>query len=323
MNYKLSVFTVFVLILTLLTLSACNGMTATPSPLGEGMQLSMSTQVSAPCEACAQATLAVALTQEKNKADNQAAATAEIARANAQATLNSANATVSAAQTQDQNNANVVAAQVAATAEIMRANAQATLNSAGSTQNAALAQDAVRQTQAQYDLQVAQAVGTQSAEALLTQQNKNDLAAGTQTVVANLIATQTQSAAATSQWYTDQSRQREEQRQGPIAFLWMWCLPIFIVLLAGLALWGFWRWMKIQQANQRIVENPVGKLQAPVAGVTHHQHDDSLPYIESDIVDSSYQLTQPVDQVHQWVDEVKNKLQSNDKKEEDDNTTDK
>ena len=49
-------------------------------------------------------------------------------RANAQATLNSANATLSAAQTQAQNNANVIAAQIAATAEIVRANAQATLN---------------------------------------------------------------------------------------------------------------------------------------------------------------------------------------------------
>ena len=104
----------------------------------------MSTQASVPCEACAQATLAAALTQEKNNADNQAAATAEIVRANAQATLNSANATLSAAQTQDQNNANVIAAQIAATAEIVRANAQATLNSAGSTQSAALTQDAIQ-----------------------------------------------------------------------------------------------------------------------------------------------------------------------------------
>ena len=310
------------LILTLLTLTACNGITATPSPLGEGMLLPMSTQVSEPCEACAQATLAVALTLEKNSADNQAAATAEILRANAQATLNSANATLRAAQTQDQNNANVIAAQVAGTAEIVRANAQATLNSAGATQSAALAQDAIRQTQAKYDLQVTQAVGTQSAEALLTQQNKNDLAAGTQTVVANFVATQTQSAVATLQWYTDQSRQREEQRQGPIAFLWMWCLPIFIVLLAGLCLWGFWRWLKIQQANQRILENPVDRLQAPAAEVIHH-HDDSLPYIESDVIENRYQLTQPVDQVHKWLDEVKDKLQSNDKKEENDNTTDK
>jgi hypothetical protein len=288
------------------------------------MLLPMSTQVSAPCEVCAQATLAAALTQEKNNTDNQAAATAEIMRANAQATLNSADATLRAAQTQDQNNANVIAAQVAATAEIVRANAQATLNSAGATQSAALAQDAIRQTQAQYDLQVTQAVGTQNAEAMLTQQNKNDLAASTQTAVANNIATQTQVAAATSQWYTDQSRQREEQRQGPIAFLWMWCLPIFIVILAGLVLWGFWRWMKIQQANQRILEKPVEKLQAPATEVTHHQYDDSLPYLESDVVDSHYQLTQPepADQVQQWVDEVKNTLQSNEE-DEDDSTTDK
>ena len=179
-------------------------------------------------------------------------------RANAQATLNSANATLSAAQTQDQNNANVIAAQIAATAEIERANAQATLNSAGSTQSVALTQDAIRQTQ-MADL------ATTNAQALVLQQNKNELAAGTQTAIANNIATQTQAAAATSQWYTDQDRQREEQRQGPIAFLWIWCLPIFIVILAGLVLWGFWRWLRIQQANQRILENPVDKLPAPAA----------------------------------------------------------
>ena len=106
------------------------------------------------------------------------------------------------------------------------------------------------------------AVGTQTAEAVIAQQNKNDLAASTQTAIANNIATQTQVAVATSQWYADQERQREEQRQGPIAFLWMWCLPMFIVLFAGLLLWGFWRWLKIQQANQRILENPVDRLPA-------------------------------------------------------------
>jgi hypothetical protein len=205
----------------------------------------------------------------------------------------------------------VIAAQIAATAEIVLANAQATLNSAGSTQSAAL-------TQSQYDLQVTEAAGTQSVEAMLTQQNKDDLAASTQTMIANNIATQTQSAVATSQWYTDQTRQREEQRQGPIAFLWMWCLPIFIVLLAGLVLWGFWRWLKIQQTNQRILENPVDRLPAPAVEVPHHHHNGSLPYLDSDIVDNGYQLTKPDDRVDQWLDEVKNTLR--DKKDEDDNT---
>lgn len=82
------------------------------------------------CEACAQATLAQALTQQKNSVDNQAAATAEIVRANAQATVDSANATLNAVQTQSQNDANVIAAQIAGTAEIVRANAQATINAA-------------------------------------------------------------------------------------------------------------------------------------------------------------------------------------------------
>jgi hypothetical protein len=297
--------------LVLLTLVACGTQPETPS--AADVLLFTPAQTSAPCETCAQATLAAAQTQEKSSADNQAAATAEIVRANAQATLNSANATLSAAQVQDQNTANAIAAQIA----IVRANAQATLNSAGATQSAALAQDAIRQTQLADQ-------ATTNAEAAVIQQNKNDLAAGTQTAVANNIATQTQIAAATSQWYTDQSRQREEQRQrqGPLAFLWMWCLPIFVVLFAGLCLWGFWRWMKIQQNRQRILENPVDKLQAQVVEVINHHIDNSLPYLESDIVDSRYQLSQPADQVNQWLDEVKDKLQRNDEKDENDNTTD-
>lgn len=263
------------------------------------------------CEACAQATLAVILTQEKGNADFQAAATAEILRANAQATLNSANATLSAAQTQEQNNSNIIAAQIAATAEIVRANAQATLNSAASTQVAAM-------TQAQYNLLVTESARTQSALAMLTQQNKDDLAASTQTAIANNIATQTQSAAATSQWYADQERQRDEERQGPIAFLWTWCLPIFFVLLAGLALWGFRRWLSIQQSNQRILATPVEKLPEPVVEVRRHRHDDPTPYIEGEFLNSGYKVTTPEDQVSQWLDEVKDELLNSDEKDKED-----
>jgi len=298
-----------VLIWVLLFLAACGVQPESP-PAAEMLLVTPTLQTAAPCEACAQATLAVVLTQEQNDANNQSAATAEIVRANAQATLYSANATLSAAQTQAQDNANIIAAQIAATAEIVRANAQATVNSAGSTQSAALTQDAIRQTP-----MAGQA--TTSAEALIYQQNKDNLAAGTQTAIANTIATQSQSAAATSQWYADQARQREEQRQEPIAFLWMWCLPIFIVLLAGLVLWGIWRWLKNKPANPRIHENPVGKLQAPAVEVMLDQQDDSLPALESDIVDSRHRLTKPDDQVRRWLDEVKHKLLGGDRKDED------
>jgi len=178
-----------------------------------------------------------------------------------------------------------------ATAEVMRANAQATLNSAGSTQNAALTQEAIRQTQVSN-------MATTDAEAVVNQQNKDELAASTQTAVANNIATQTQVAAATSQWYADQARQREEQRRGPIAFLWMWCLPVFVVLFAGLCLWGFWRWLQIQQNGQPIAEQPIGKLQ------------DRLLPPESDIVNGRYRLTKPDEQMRGWLDEIKRKLLS-------------
>ncbi len=303
---------VWLLALMFLTLTACNPVTTTPYANDASLLPMATQQISQVCESCVQATLAAAQTQEKNNANNQAAGTAEIVRANAQATLNSANTTLSAAQTQDQNNANVIAAQLAGTAEIVRANAQATLNSAGATQVAA-------QTQSQYNLQGTNVAGTQSANAMITQQNKNDLAAGTQTAIANNIATQTQIAVATSQWYADQTRQREEQRQGPIAFLWMWCLPVFIVLLAGFVIWGFWRWLRIQQANQSILENPINKLQAPPTEVRRHRHDDPLPYIESDVVESVSQLTTPDNEVHDWLDDVKNTLLENEEKDDDDN----
>ncbi|HLO17813.1 MAG TPA: hypothetical protein VK206_23485, partial [Anaerolineales bacterium] len=189
----------------------------------------------------------------------------------------------------------------------------ATLISAGSTQSAALTADAIHQTQ-MVDL------ATTGAQAMVNQQYKADLAASTQTAIANVIATQGQSAAATSQWYVERGRQREEQRQAPITFLWVWCLPMFIVLLAGLILWGFWRRLKIQQANQRILEKPVDRLPAPVVEVPPHHHGDSLPYLESDVVDDGYQVTKPDDQVRRWLDEVKRKLRSSDEKDEDDNT---
>lgn len=293
----------------MLILSAC--FTPTPSPELSAAQA----QSNAPCEACAQATLMVALTQEKNNADNQAAATAEFGRMNAQATLNSANATLGAAQTQDQNSANIVAAQIAATAEIVRANAQATLISAGSTQSAALTADAIRQTQ-MADL------ATTGAQVIVNQQSNNKLAASTQTAVADNIATQTQVAVATSQGYLDRARQREEQRQGPIAFLWMWCLPMFILLLGGLILWGVWRWLKIQQSNQRILEQPVDRLPALAAEIIDHQQDDAQPYIESDVVDDTDPLTNPDDQIRGWLDDVKRNLRRSDEKDENDNADD-
>ena len=279
----LSVAAIWLLVIVLLILASCVTQPE-PSPAPEVMILLIT-----PEGIDSQATLAAAQTQEKIYADNQAAATAEIIRANAQATLNSANATLSAAQTQQQNSADVIAAQIAAAAEIVRADAQATLNAANSTQSAALTQDAIQRTQAQ------------------EQQNRDLIAAGTQTAVADHIATQTQSAVATSQWYTSQSRLRAEQRQeGPIAVLWTWCLPVLIVLFAGLCLWGFWRWLRIQQKNQLIIAQPIEKSQ-----------ERFLPS-ESDIVDDRYGVTNPDEQMSGWMDEIKRKL-INREKDSDDN----
>jgi HAMP domain-containing protein len=295
MNAKrgvLCISAIWALVFVLLTLAACGTLPETaPAP-------AVAVPLGTPVETSAQATLEAALIQGKNNADNQAAATAEIVRTYAQATLNSANATLSAAQTQQQDSTDVIVAQIAAAAEIVRAHAQATLVAAGSTQSAALTQDAIRQTQVQ------------------EQQNKDAIAAGTQTVVANLIATQTRSEVATSQWYADQSRQREEQRQGLIAILWTWCLPVFAVLFAGLCLWGFWRWMKIQQNRQHIAGHPIDKMQAPVD--PDKPQDRFLPP-ESDIVNGRYRLTQPDEQMRGWLDEIKRKL-INREKDDDDNS---
>lgn len=296
----------------LLMLSACITLPALPQTPSASQLLLTPAQLGAPCEGCAQATLVVAMTQQQINTDNQAAAAAEVVRANAQATANSANATLSSVQTQQQNDANVIAAQIAATAEIVRANAQATVNSAGSTQSAALTADAIHQTQ-MADL------ATTGAQAIVNQQYKDELAASTQTAIAYSISTQAQIAAATSQQYT---RQRAEERQGPITFLWMWCLPAFIVLLGGLVLWGVWRRLQIQQVNQLILEKPVDQLQASATEVIHPQQNDSLPYIESDITDSRYQLTKPDDQVRRWLDEVKHKLRTSDEKEDKDDNPD-
>ena len=294
---------------SMLVLSACITQIAPPS----SSQLMLTpAQLGVPCAACAQATLDVAMTQQQVNSDLQAAAAAELVRANAQATLNSANGTLSAVQTQQQSDANVIAAQVAAAAELVRANAQATFNSAGSTQSAALTADAIRQTQAA-DL------ATTGAQAVLNQQYKNDLAAGTQTAIANVIAAQNQSAAATSQWYFDQGRQREEQRQGSMNFLWVWCLPMFIVLLAGLVLWGYWRRLRIGQANQRILERPLDRLPATViVDVPPHHH--ALPQFDGERTEEGYQVTSPNDPVEQWMDEVKDNLRDSDEKDRDDNT---
>jgi len=246
------------------------------------------------------ATLSALLTQEKYYSDAQAAATAEIVRANAQATLNAASSTLSAIQTQDKNSANIVAAQLATTAEIIRANAQATMVAAVSTQSAAFTQDAIRQTQMS-DLM------TQNAVTTLTQQSSNLLADSTQTAVANHIATQTQSAVATTQWYTDQARQREEQRQGSLSFLWLWCPTFLIVAVVLVGLVFFWRWMKLRETQQLIEMQPTEIVSIlpqprPIRSIAEYQ----------------YQLAKPIDNVRNWLEEVKRKLLTN-KKDDDDN----
>jgi hypothetical protein len=218
--------------------------------------------------------------------------------------------------TQASNDTNALNAQATATAAIVRADEMATLNAANSTHRAALAQDSVRLTQAQFNLVSTVNAETQVAIAQVQQQNNDAIAAATQTAVSDVIATQTQAGVATSQWYVDQARQRDELRQAPIAFVWMWCLPVFIVLFAILGLWGFWRWLRIQQKNQRITADPIGVPQAPVVSAAVQQ--DPPLQSGSDFINDRIQLTKEDDEMPGWLDETKRKL-LNQEKDSDDN----
>jgi nitrogen fixation/metabolism regulation signal transduction histidine kinase len=278
----------------LLTLAACTPLTMTPNASDSLFGSSVESQqqsLATPCESCPEATLNALLTQEKSYSDAQAAATAAIMQANAQATLNASRATLGAAQTQEQNDANIIAAEVAATAAIVRANAQATLVAANSTQSAAQTQDAIRQTQAAE-------LATAEREATLTQQNKDDIAARTQTAVANHVATQAQAARATSQWYTDQERQREEERQQPLTFLWLYCPPIFIIATSLIFLAFFWRWMKLRETQRRLEDT---HADAAVIIQTNPGPTNHLPM-------QQFPLAKATGHIGRWLSEVRHKL---------------
>ncbi len=361
MQRSLKVLAIFSLILVLAILAGCISSTETPSIYSDGLLLPMSdaTDQSLICADCPQATLAALQNQEKNSTDAQAAATAAIMRANAQATLNAVSSTLSAAQTQEKNNANIIAAQVAATAEIARANAQATLVSAGATQSAAQTQDAIRQTQeknntniiaaqaaataeiaraeaqatlvsagstqsaaltqdaireiqAQSIRQMTAEIATRSANEAIIRQNNAILAARTQTAVANHIATQTQSALATEEWYASQARQRANERWAQFSFIWMLCLPLTLLAIAFVVVLFFWRWMKIRETQQRIemqAEAPMPTL------IIEHE-----PRHNRRILDIQNQTpANPTDHVGRWLDEIKRKLLA-DKKDQDDHS---
>ena len=75
-----------------------------------------------------------------------------------------------------------------------------------------------------------------------------------------------------------------------------------------------------RQANQFILENPIERLPAPTIEILPHQHDDSLPQLESDVIDTSFQPVNPDDQMRRWLDEVKRKLLKSDKEDEENET---
>src|SRR3990172_61522 len=137
-----------------------------------------------PCEACAQAALAAALTQEKinlSALQAQATATADILRSHTLFRSNAAASTQGVALTQEKVNANALQAQAAATAEILRAHTLATSNAVAATQSAA-------QTEA-----VLQQLRLQLTSGAATQQRIAQMVAGTATAIAGVAALQAQS----------------------------------------------------------------------------------------------------------------------------------
>ena len=306
MKRKTQFLAISILFVSVLSLAACGAQPealATPDvgPVVQGTPLIVGDEPN----------LAGTQTQAQIDLDSQAAATAQIVRDDAQATLNSANATLGAVRTQDQNNANAAAAQLAATAQIERAAARATVNSAAATQSAAQTVDAIRQTQGADR-------ATSDAAVVIDQQNRDQLAAGTETAVANQVATQTQAALATTQWYSDQARQADAQRQGPITFLWIVCLPVFLILLAGVLLWACWRWFKMKRDNERSFGRTAEPLPPPPAEIIDHRQDASVLYLERKALDAQDPPAGPNDQMQGWLDEVKGQILSDEKKDEDD-----
>jgi hypothetical protein len=288
----INIFVLLGSVFTLLILSACYPLIETPP--AEQVLLVSPVSTDTPCEVCDQETIVASTAIEQDNLEDQALATAKAVGANAQATLNSVNATLNAAQAQKENDANIIAANIEATAKLARANAKATLVSAGSTQSAALTQDAIEQTQVQYDLNISEDLATENAIVMGTQNF----------LTANQNAAKTQSAVETSQWYTVEANQLQEERQRPITFLWTWCLPPFIVLIACLVLWGFWRWIKLQQA-------PLIK----------DQPGNSTPILKRGGSKNRLRVTNPEYlQVSRWLDAVKRTLLNSEEEDINDNT---
>jgi hypothetical protein len=281
-----------------------------------------------PCEACAQAALAAALTQEKinlSALQAQATATADILRANTLATSNAAASTQGVALTQEKVNANALQAQAAATAEILRAHTLATSNAVAATQSAAQTQEKLdadvlqAQVAATADMLRANTLATSSAaqtEAVLqqfrlqltsgaaTQQRIAQMVAGTATAIAGIAALQAQSDVA--------------QRQEPSALLWMSVAPIFILVAVVLSLWGLSRWLA-QRRNGGQPEGPVVRSNPPPIIMNNPPPvimsilppPDELPQPGGEVVPGRYQLTKPDSrQVRGWLEEVKHKLLS-------------
>lgn len=225
------------------------------------------------------ATEGVALTQEKVNTlarQAQAAATADIQRAHTLATVNAAIATQRVAQTQEQFSANLLRAQIAATADMGRDNTLATANALSATSRAAETEAVLQQLRLQLASGATASAATQKAHTVV-EQRLNTMVIGTATALANLAAFQAANAPPAA----------------PSGGGWVWGLPLFVLSVAVVVLWGTAYWLG--HKNRR------AEVEAPRISY--------LPPHSPEVLPADYPLAEPSHrEVQGWLDDVKRKL---------------
>jgi hypothetical protein len=299
-----------------------------------------------PCEACAQATLGAALTQEKvnlSAQEAQATATADILRSQALATSNAAAATQGVALTQAKVSANALQAQAAATADILRAHTLATSNAAAATQSAAQTEDRLNanalqaQVAATADMVQANTVATSNAAAAArsaaqTEAVLQQLTSGAATQNASVTAAQQRMDQVVSGTATAlavaalQTQSSVTQRPEPGTSLWTWVAPILIAVAAVSSLWGISRWLARRQNGGRSemsapLSNPPLAILPPLPPISMNDLPPVIvnqlpppgpwPTPGGEVIPGRDQLADTDNrQVHEWLADVKDKLLS-------------
>jgi hypothetical protein len=91
-------------------------------------------------------------------------------------------------------------------------------------------------------------------------------------------------------------------------------LPVFLVLFAGLCLWGFWLWLKKRRSSKRPAKKPIKKLPVPLK--TNKPQKLIVPS-KSDVSNDQRLLVLPDAQLHRWLEEIKRKLMNRNRNDDD------